>query len=131
VQAFPQWHATLAESGRHFAEAPFGLQSIVLGVLGGSTITLMTRMQQGTTSDVARIGATVIGGFLLAGLQLFHSILDSLIIFGAIQAGAPISYLQWLGWFAYTLVANMLGGLLLVTALRLVRTKELLHREAE
>jgi formate/nitrite transporter FocA (FNT family) len=131
VQAFPQWHATLAESGRHFAEAPIGLQSIVLGVLGGSTITLMTRMQQGTTSDVARIGATVIGGFLLAGLQLFHSILDSLIIFGAIQAGAPISYLQWLGWFAYTLVANMLGGLLLVTALRLVRTKELLHREAE
>lgn len=130
VQAFPAWHPTLAESGRHFTEAPFDLQSIVLAVLGGSTITLMTRMQQGTDSDVAKIVATVIGGFLLAGLQLFHSILDSLMIFGAIQAGAPITYLQWLGWFGYTLLFNMLGGLLLVTALRLLRTKELFPSKA-
>lgn len=125
TRAFPQWHDTLAESARHFTDAPFGIQSVVLAVLGGSTITLMTRMQQGTESDPAKIAATVIGGFLLAGLQLFHSILDSLIIFGAIQSGAPISYLQWLSWFAYTLLFNMIGGLVLVTALRLLRTKEL------
>src|ERR1700712_2868684 len=125
VQAFPQWHDTLAEAAFHFTQAPFGLQSVVLAVLGGSTITLMTRMQQGTKSDPAKIVATVIGGFLLAGLALFHSILDSLIIFGAIQSGADVSYLQWLGWFGYTLLFNMLGGLVLVTALRLLRTKEL------
>jgi formate/nitrite transporter FocA (FNT family) len=130
VQGFPQWHATLAESARHFTDAPFGLQSVVLAVLGGSTITLMTRMQQGTTSDGAKIVATVIGGFLLAGLQLFHSILDSLIIFGAIQSGASITYTNWLGWFGYTLLFNMIGGLVLVTALRLLRTKELLPRKA-
>ena len=130
VQAFPQWHGTLATAGQHFTEAPFGLQSIVLAILGGSTITLMTRMQEGTDSDVAKIVAAVIGGFLLAGLQLFHSILDSLIIFGAIQAGAPIGYAQWLGWFGYTLLFNMLGGLLLVTALRLLRTKELFPQSA-
>lgn len=125
ITAFPEWHDTIAESARHYVEAPFGLQSIVLAVLGGSTITLMTRMQQGTESVPARIVATVIGGFLLAGLQLFHSILDSLLIFGAIQSGADITYLQWLGWFGYTLLFNVLGGLLLVTALRLLRTKEL------
>ena len=71
---------------------------------------------------------------LLAGLQLFHSILDSLLVFGAIQAGAPITYGQWLGWFGYTLLCNVLGGLVLVTALRLLRTKELVQdrrRDAE
>lgn len=130
VEAFPQWHDTLADSARHFTDAPFGLQSIVLAILGGSTITLMTRMQQGTESDVAKIVAAVIGGFLLAGLQLFHSILDSLIIFGAIQSGASITYLQWLGWFGYTLFFNLVGGLLLVTALRLLRTKELFEQKA-
>ena len=48
VQAFPEWHAILEESARHFVDAPFDLQSVALAVLGGSTITLMTRMQQGT-----------------------------------------------------------------------------------
>lgn len=131
VQAFPQWHETLAESALHFTDAPFGLQSIVLAVLGGSTITLMTRMQQGTDSEMAKIVAAVIGGFLLAGLQLFHSILDSLIIFGAIQSGASITYLQWLGWFGYTLLFNIVGGIVLVTALRLLRTKELLEKKVD
>ncbi|WP_144763203.1 formate/nitrite transporter family protein [Curtobacterium sp. 9128] len=125
VQAFPQWHDTLTEAARHYVDAPFGLQSIVLAVLGGSTITLMTRMQQGTDSDPAKLVAAVAGGFLLAGLQLFHSILDSLLVFGAIQSGAAITYGQWLGWFGYTLLFNVVGGVVLVTALRLVRTKEL------
>lgn len=126
VQAFPQWHADLEESARYYVEAPLGVQTAVLAVLGGSTITLVTRMQQGTDSDPAKIVAAVIGGFLLSGLQLFHSILDSLLVFGAIQAGAPLTYGQWLGWFGYTLAFNVLGGVVLVTALRLVRSAELL-----
>jgi formate-nitrite transporter family protein len=131
VLAFPQWAPTLTEAATHYVSAPFGLQSVCLAVLGGSTITLMTRMQHGTTSDGVKIVAAFAGGFLLAGLQLFHSILDSLLIFGAIHAGAPIGYGDWLGWFGYTVVFNVLGGILLVTALRLLRTKELLqeHRQ--
>jgi len=125
VLAFPQWHDVLAESGQHFTSAPLSVRSVVLAVLAGSTITLMTRMQQGTESDPAKIVAAVAGGFLLAGLQLFHSVLDSLIVFGAIGAGAPITYLQWLAWFVPTVVGNVLGGVLLVTALRLVRTRSL------
>ncbi|PZE23542.1 MULTISPECIES: formate/nitrite transporter family protein [unclassified Curtobacterium] len=127
VQAFPQWHPTLSEAAHHYIDAPFDLQSVVLAVLGGSTITLMTRMQQGTDSDPAKLVAAVAGGFLLAGLQLFHSILDSLLVFGAIQSGVDITYGQWLGWFGYTLLFNLLGGLVLVTALRLLRTKELMQ----
>lgn len=127
VQAFPQWHPVLEESARHYVDAPFGLEVVALAVLGGSTITLVTRMQQGTDSDPAKVVAAVVGGFLLAGLQLFHSILDSLLVFGAIQAGADIGYLQWLAWFGYTLAFNVLGGVLLVTAIRLVRSADLLR----
>ncbi len=131
VQAFPQWKPELETSARHFVEAGFNWQSVCLAVLGGSTITLMTRMQQGTDSDVAKMAAAVACGFLLAGLQLFHSILDSLLIFGAIHAGVQVDYVDWLGWFGYTLLFNVLGGLLLVTSLRLLRSKELIreHRE--
>ena len=127
MQAFPQWSTVVNESAHHYVDAPFSLQTVALAVLGGSTITLMSRMQQGTNNDVARIVATIIGGFLLAGLQLFHSILDSLLIFAAIHSGADITYGQWLGWFGYTLLFNVLGGIILVTLLRLVRTKELVE----
>jgi formate/nitrite transporter FocA (FNT family) len=131
MMAFPQWSGTVSESAHHYVDAPFSLQTVALAVLGGSTITLMSRMQQGTDNDVARIVATIIGGFLLAGLQLFHSILDSLLVFAAIHSGADITYAQWLGWFGYTLLFNMLGGLVLVTLLRLVRTKELISERRE
>ncbi len=127
LQAFPEWTGTVTESALHFVGTPMSVQNICLAVLGGSTITLMTRMQHGTESDVAKIVAAIAGGFLLSGLPLFHSILDSLLIFGALHAGAPITYLQWLGWFGYTLVFNIAGGLLLVTALRLLRSKDLIE----
>ncbi len=125
VLAFPEWEVTITSSAQHYVDAGLTLQSAALAILGGSTITLMTRMQQGTESDVARIIAAVGGGFLLAGLSMFHSILDSLLIFGAIHIGSGITYADWLGWFGYTLVLNMVGGIALVTVLRLLRTKEL------
>ncbi|ALE92508.1 formate transporter [Arthrobacter alpinus] len=129
MQAFPEWRDTVVESAAHFALAPLSLQTAVLGILGGSTITLMTRMQHGTESMPAKIVAAIGGAFLLAGLPLFHSVLDSLLIFGAIQAGAPFGYLNWLNWFWYTVLFNVAGGVLLVTALRLVRTKDLVKEK--
>ncbi|MBG0740607.1 formate/nitrite transporter family protein [Paeniglutamicibacter antarcticus] len=127
MRAFPEWTGTVTESAQHFVGTPISVQNVCLAVLGGSTITLMTRMQHGTESAVAKIVAAIAGGFLLSGLPLFHSILDSLLIFGALHAGAPITYLQWLGWFGYTLAFNIAGGLLLVTALRLLRSKDLIE----
>ncbi|MGO2541361.1 MAG: formate/nitrite transporter family protein [Specibacter sp.] len=131
MQAFPEWRDTVVESASHFALAPLSVQTAALAILGGSTITLMTRMQQGTDSMPAKIVAAVGGAFLLAGLPLFHSVLDSLLIFGAIHAGAPFGYLEWLGWFWYTVLFNVAGGVLLVTALRLVRAKELVKRKGK
>jgi formate-nitrite transporter family protein len=56
-------------------------------------------------------------------------VLDSLIIFAALHSGAPFGYGAWLGWFWYTALLNMAGGLGVVTLLRLVRSKELLKQE--
>ncbi len=130
MTGFPKLHDQTVESASHFAEAPMSAETVALAVLGGMAITLMTRMQHGTDSTFGKVAAAVAGAFLLAGLQLFHSILDSLLIFGAIFTGnAPFGYLDWLGWFGYTLVGNIVGGLVLVTLLRLVRSKDRLEEE--
>ena len=40
-------------------------------------------------------------------------------------------YGDWLAWFWYTALLNVAGGLVMVTLLRLVRSKELIQRERE
>jgi formate/nitrite transporter FocA (FNT family) len=129
ITAFPELGPTAVKSATTFVDAPLDWRAVCLALLAGSTLTLMTRMQHGTTSDPAKIVAAVVGGFLLAGLQLFHSILDSLVIFAALHAGAPFGYADWLGWFWYTTLLNLAGGLFVVTFLRLLRSKELIQRE--
>jgi formate/nitrite transporter FocA (FNT family) len=130
VTAFPALHSTLVESGTHFATAPFSAETFSLAVLAGMVITLMTRMQHGTDDMAAKIAAAVAAAFLLAGLEMFHSILDSLLIFGALHTGdASFGYGDWLRFFSYTTVGNVVGGLGLVTLLRLVRSKARIEDE--
>jgi formate/nitrite transporter FocA (FNT family) len=130
MMGFPKLRAQTIESATHYATAPMSAETIVLALLGGMVITLMTRMQHGTDSVPGKIAASIAAAFLLAGLQMFHSILDSLIIFGALATGeAPFGYLDWLVWFGYTLVGNIVGGLGLVTLLRLLRSKDRLQEE--
>lgn len=130
MRAYPELHDTANELGETFATAGFTLQSFCLAVIAGSTLTLMTRMQQGTDEMIGKIVAAIAGGFLVAGLQTHHAILDSLIMFAAFHTGdAPFGYLDWLRWLGPALVGNMLGGLLLVTLLRLVRSSPRLRQE--
>src|SRR4051794_34215057 len=110
MTAFPQFAPTAIESAVGFVNAPLDLRAVCLALLAGSTLTLMTRMQHGTTSDPAKIVAAIAGGFLLAGLSLFHSILDSLVIFSALHAGAPFGYADWLRWARYTGLVPMARG---------------------
>jgi formate-nitrite transporter family protein len=130
MTGFPKLRAQTIETATRFATAPLSAQSLALAVLGGMAITLMTRMQHGTESMPGKMAAAIAVAFLLAGLQLFHSILDSLFIFGALITGrAPFGYLDWLGWFTYTVAGNLVGGLLFVTLLRLLRSKERFREE--
>ncbi|ANH40138.1 Inner membrane protein YfdC [Nocardioides dokdonensis FR1436] len=130
VQAFPDLHGDLVEAGTHFVEAGLSLETFSLAVLAGAAITLLTRMQSGTDEMTGKIVAAVGIGFLLAGLQMFHSILDSLLAFGALHTGdAGFGYVDWAQWFSWTVAGNMVGGLGLVTLLRLVRSRERFAQE--
>lgn len=128
MAAFPALRPRAIEAGAHFATSEINLQTFCLALLAGSAITLLTRMHNGTDHDVAKVIASIAIAFLIAGLQMSHSVLDSLLIFAGIHAGAGYGYLQWLGWFAWALLGNLVGGIGLTTLLRLVRSQ---HRIKE
>jgi formate-nitrite transporter family protein len=128
--AYPGLHDQLVTSAEHFALAPLSRETFSLALLGGAVITLMTRMQHGTDSVPGKMAAAVAAAFLLAGLEMFHSVLDTLLIFGALHTGAtPFGYLDWLQWFSWTLIGNAIGGIGLVTMLRLLRSKDRIKQE--
>ena len=124
VTALPDVHGTVVRSGTTYAGSSLTARTFALAVLAGAAITLLTRMQNGTENDVAKIVACVGIALVIVGGGLFHSILDSILVFAALHAGAPgIGYWDWLCWFSWTVLGNMVGGLGLVTLLRLVRSQ--------
>lgn len=130
VLAFPALQEQMIVSAEHYATAPLSVETFCLSLLGGMVMTLLTRMQQGTEEMVVRVVASLAASFLLVGLELFHAVLNSLLIFGALHTGeAGFGYGDWLVFFSYSLVGNVVGGLGLVTLLRLVRSKDKLQDE--
>ncbi|QWC85785.1 formate/nitrite transporter family protein [Nocardioidaceae bacterium] len=130
VWAYPDMHDVINELALGYLEAGLSLEGVSLALLGGAAITLMTRMQSGSAEMLPKIVAAVAVGFLLGAGHLYHLIVGSLLLFGSIHIGFPdISYVDWLGWFWWVLIANMVGGLVLVTMLRLIRSKERLGEE--
>lgn len=131
--AFPSLHHQAIVSARYFVDAGASWRTFSLALLAGAAITLLTRMHNGTDSDIAKVAASVGIAFLLAGVRLSHSILDSLLSFAALETGhASFGYLDWLRWLGVAVAGNMLGGLGLTTLLRLIRSRQRLldHRVA-
>lgn len=123
--ALPGLHEVAGETAREFTQAPLNLQTFALALLAGAAITLLTRMQSGTDDDMAKLVAAVATALVIVGTGLHHSILDSLLIFVAINAGQEgVTYGLWLPWFGFVVLGNVLGGLLLTTLLRVVRSQE-------
>lgn len=113
----------LHETASHFIEMGVSWEMFASAMLGGAAITMMTWMEQGTSSTGAKIVAVSGIAFVLAGTPLFHAVVSSLEIFGALQTSAPFGYLDWLGAFAVSVVGNLVGGVVLVTMLRLVQAR--------
>ena len=129
VSAFPRFDDLLVESASGYMEDGLTLETGSLAVLAGFTITLITRMNQGSNEGIATLANSLISGFLVVGLAMHHGALTSAIIFGAMHAGADIPYVDWLVWCLWVIPLNMLGGLVILTAPRLVRTWELVQKE--
>jgi formate/nitrite transporter FocA (FNT family) len=129
VVALPEVKPAAREAGAHFADLGVSWQSLFLAMLAGAVITLLTRMQHATENIGIRIVPAVALSFVLVGAQLFHSVLDSILMFAGLLSGsAPYGYLDWLSGLGWSVLGNLLGGLLLVTSVRLLRVP---HRVQE
>jgi len=130
TRGFPELGQTAQEAGQHYVDLGLGMRAFALAILGGAVITLMTWMQQIAPEPGARIVAAITGAFLLAGLQLNHAIVNSLLMFAALHTGhAGFSYLQWAGTAGWAALGNLVGGVGLVTALRLLQVAHEVAKE--
>ncbi|MGH9094039.1 MAG: formate/nitrite transporter family protein [Acidimicrobiales bacterium] len=121
VAGFPSLRPTAVTAATFYIHLGITWRAFALALLGGFVITLMTHMQHSTDSEVVRLVPAALMGFLLGAAQLNHAIVGSLLCFAALQAGAPFGYLDWLGLVAFAGLGNMVGGLGLVTVLRLLQ----------
>lgn len=117
----PELHETAVEVGRHYPELGVGATSFASAVIGGAAITLMTWMERGTDSVPAKLVAVASVAFVLAAGRLNHAIVVSLEMFAALHFGAPFGYADWLRMASWAALGNLVGGLALVTVLRLVQ----------
>ncbi len=131
LRARPDLAPVARETGLHYAELGVSLQSFLLAVLAGLVITLMTRMQHSTDNLGVRIVPAILFGSVLVGAELFHCVLDSIFIIGAAVAGADVTVGQFLLALGWSMLGNIVGGVGLVTFLRLVRTAPKIEAERE
>src|SRR5205807_4836515 len=119
----PKLRATAVQIASEYARLPAG-RAFALAVLGGLVITLMTWMERSTESVPAKLAAAMAAAFLLVAGTLNHAIVVSLLSFAALHAGAPFGYAHWLAVAGVAVAGNMIGGLGLVTMLRLVQVSQ-------
>ena len=129
VVALPDVHEVAVKTGSHYAHLGVSWRSFFLAVLAGAVITLLTRMQHATENLGVQLVPAVLMSFVLVGAQLFHSVLDSIFMFAGLLTGkADYNYLDWLGALGWSAFGNLVGGIVLVTGIRLLRIP---HRVAE
>jgi formate/nitrite transporter FocA (FNT family) len=133
MMAFPLLRPTAIEIGTHPATLGINRMSFASAILAGAAITLMTWMERGTESVPAKLISSWSIAFVLAAAPLHHAIVISVECFAALQAGAPFGYADWLGALGWAALGNVIGGVLLVTALRLVQVgkKEIVSQQQE
>jgi formate/nitrite transporter FocA (FNT family) len=121
ITALPETRPEAIKLGEGYVHLGIGTTSFASAVLGGVVITLMTWMERGTESTVAKVIAAEAAAFLLAAGHLNHAIVASLAMFAALHAGATFGYGVWLELLGWAVLGNVVGGVLFVTVLRLVQ----------
>lgn len=118
---FPVLRHTALHLAMQYPAQGIGWRSFALALLGGMVITLMTWMERGTESAPAKLVAVWIAAFLLAAGPLDHVVIMSLEMSVALVYGAPFGYVSAIGIAAWAALGNIVGGVGLVTVLRLVQ----------
>jgi formate/nitrite transporter FocA (FNT family) len=132
VMGFPGLRETALRIADHPIALGTGRATFANAVLGGTVITLMPWMEHSTSAIGPKLAAAWSIAFVLAAAPLQHAIVISVEIFAALHVGAPFGYADWLGTFAFAALGNVVGGVGLVTALRLLQVgPDELRRERE
>ena len=130
MKGFPAFADTAIKAGGHYVDLGIGVQSFALALVGGTVITLMTWMQHGTESVGVKVIPTIGAAFLLAGAQLNHAVVNSLLMFAALHTGrAPFGYAEWAATASWAALGNLVGGVGLVTLLRLSQVPHKVEEE--
>lgn len=121
VAGLPHLRSTAVEVGHHYPAMGIGGVAFAASLLGGMVMTLLTWLEQRAPSVGGRVAAAVSMGFLIAAGPLNHAVVSALEMSAALVAGAPFGYLDAFGVVGWTALGNVVGGIGLVTVLRLVQ----------
>jgi formate/nitrite transporter FocA (FNT family) len=121
MMAFADLRGVAVDVALHPATLGINRVAFASAVLGGTAITLMTWMERATESVPAKLISAMAMAFVLAAAPLQHAIVISLEMFAALHAGAPFGYLDWLGALGWAALGNAIGGVGLVTTLRIIQ----------
>ncbi|MEO6654108.1 MAG: formate/nitrite transporter family protein [Ilumatobacteraceae bacterium] len=120
--SLPRLDTVGIELGRFYPELGIGVQSFASAMLGGVLITLMTWIDRGTQEMSAKIVVTIATAFLLAAPPLNHSVVGVLEMFAGLFTGeAPYGVRDMAGAASWAVLGNMVGGVGLVTVIRLIQ----------
>lgn len=122
VGAYPELNAFAVELGEKIADRGISTESFLLAVFAGGAITLMTWMVRNAASEGGRLLAVGAFGFLLGATHMNHVVVISIKMFAGLQVGGTsYGYVDWLALSSFSVVGNTVGGLVLVTLLRLMQ----------
>lgn len=112
------------EIAHHAMDTGIGGVSFVRAMVAGLLITLMTWMQAGVARSAgARIVAAFGMGFLIIYTHSNHVVVGAFEVAAGIFAGGPWTVLDLLVAIPWWLLGNLVGGLSLVTIVRLVQAR--------
>ena len=122
VIGYPDLEGTAVELGEKIVDRGISAESFMLAVLAGGAITLMTWMVRNASTEGGKLVAVGAFGFLLGATHMNHVVVISIKMFAGLQVGdTTYGYLDWLALSSFAVVGNMVGGLGLVTVLRLIQ----------
>lgn len=133
VWGLPEVHTTAIEIGSRIVSRSNG-ELIALGIMAGMAMTLLTWIEESAKSTDFGKTITAVGiGFLFMAAHLNHVVITSFELFVALHTGAaPFGYDDWLRVGGIALISNLVGGVVLVTGLRVLQAgREGIERERQ
>jgi formate-nitrite transporter family protein len=131
ITALPSLEPAALTVGTEFVKAGVTMASFASAVLGGTVITLMTWMENSTDDMAAKLAAAISIAFLLAAGGLHHAVVMSLEMFAALHSHASFGYLDWLRVTGWAALGNLVGGVGLVTVLRVAQMRSELRSQQD